>query len=245
MFSIGGHADKEMIAGRGQNRHYESRRSSPLESSNTVSSFFFVSLTTLLTIVNPVSALAPFLAMTHGESREKRADTARRAAIVSSAIMAGCALLGNFIFRFYGITLPALKVAGGILLFFVAFDMINARTSRTRSTEDEQREGAAKDDVAVFPIAIPLLSGPGAIVSIFMLSEQAHGMLELVMLYVAIAVVGVTCYLTMKEAHRITDRIGRIGMNVISRLMGLVLATMSAQFVIDGLAAALPGLVQK
>ena len=78
-----------------------------------------------------------------------------------------------------------------------------------------------------------------------MLSEQAHGTFELIMLYGAIAVVGAACYLTLKEAHRITDRIGRIGMNVISRLMGLVLATMSAQFVIDGLAAALPGLIQK
>lgn len=210
-----------------------------------MSSFFLVSLTTLLTIVNPVSALAPFLAMTHGESHERRAYTARRAALVSSCILAGCALLGNFIFRFYGITLPALKVAGGILLFFVAFDMINARASRTKSTEDEQREGAAKDDVAVFPIAIPLLSGPGAIVSVFMLSDQAHGMIEPAMLYIAIAVVGIASYLTLKEAHRITDRIGRIGMNIISRLMGLVLATMAAQFVIDGLSAALPGLINK
>lgn len=207
-----------------------------------MSSFFFVCLTTIATIVNPIGALAPFLAMTHGESQERRARTARRAAIVSSCILAGCAAAGGFIFRFYGITLPALKVAGGVLLFFVAFDMINARTSRTKSTEDEQREGAAKDEVAIFPIAIPLLSGPGAIVSVFMLSDQAHGMIEPLALYFAIAFVGIGSYLTLKEAPRITDRIGRIGMNVISRLMGLVLATMSAQFVIDGLSAALPGL---
>ncbi len=205
-------------------------------------SFFFVCLTTLLTIVNPVSALAPFLAMTHGESHERRRRTALRAAIVSTCILAGCAALGGFIFRFYGITLPALKVAGGVLLFFVAFDMINARTSRTKSTEDEQREGAAKDEVAVFPIAIPLLSGPGAIVSVFMLSDQAHGVIQPAALYLAIAVVGLASYLSLKEAHRISDRIGRIGMNVVSRLMGLVLATMSAQFIIDGLSAALPGL---
>lgn len=207
-----------------------------------MSSFFFVCLTTLLTIVNPIGALAPFLAMTHGESHERRARTARRAAIVSSGILAGCALLGGFVFRFYGITLPALKIAGGVLLFFVAFDMINARTSRTKSTEDEQREGAAKDEVAIFPIAIPLLSGPGAIVSVFMLSDQAHGMIEPAALYIAIGFTGIASYVTLREAHRITDRIGRIGMNVISRLMGLVLATMSAQFIIDGLSAALPGL---
>lgn len=210
-----------------------------------MSSFFFVCLTTVITIVNPVGALAPFIAMTHGESHERRARTARRAAIVSTCILAGCAALGGFVFRFYGITLPALKVAGGVLLFFVAFDMINARTSRTKSTEDEQREGAAKDEIAVFPIAIPLLSGPGAIVSVFMLSDQAEGVMRPLALYAAIAVVGLASYLTLKEAHRITDRIGRIGMNVVSRLMGLVLATMSAQFIIDGLSAALPGLTGK
>ncbi|CAN5557199.1 YchE family NAAT transporter [soil metagenome] len=207
-----------------------------------MSSFFFVCLTTIATIVNPFSALAPFLAMTHGETHDRRARTARRAAIVSTCILAGCAAAGGFIFRFYGITLPALKVAGGVLLFFVSFDMINARASRTKSTEDEQREGAAKDEVAIFPIAIPLLSGPGAIVSVFMLSDQAHGMMEAMALYAAIAFVGLGSYLTLKEAPRISDRIGRIGMNVISRLMGLVLATMSAQFIIDGLSAALPGL---
>lgn len=210
-----------------------------------MSSYFLVSLTTLLTIVNPFGALAPFLAMTHGETHERRARTAMRAAIVSSCILAGCALLGGFIFRFYGITLPALKVAGGVLLFFVAFDMINARTSRTKSTEDEQREGAAKDEIAVFPIAIPLLSGPGAIVSVFMLSDQAHGMLEPMALCFAILFTGLASYFVLKEAHRITDRIGRIGMNVVSRLMGLVLATMSAQFIIDGLSAALPGLAHR
>lgn len=210
-----------------------------------MASFFFLCLTTLFTIVSPVGALAPFLAMTHGESHERRARTALRAAIVSSCILAGCAAVGGFIFRFYGITIPALRVAGGVLLFFVAFDMINARASRTKSTEDEQREGAAKDEIAVFPIAIPLLSGPGAILSVFLLSDQAKNVMESIGLYVAIGFVGIASYLTLREAHRITDRIGRIGMNVVQRLMGLILATQSAQFIIDGLRAALPGLTGK
>lgn len=211
-----------------------------------MSAFFLLSLTTLLTIVNPLGALAPFLSMTHNESHAKRRRTARRAAIVSSGVLAGCAALGGFIFRFYGITLPALKVAGGVLLFFVAFDMINARTSRTKSTEDEEIEGAAKDEVAVFPLAIPLLSGPGSIVSVFMLADQARGWERDLALYGSICIVGLASYLTLSQAHRITDRIGQIGMGIISRLMGLVLATMSVQFIIDGLSAAIktsfPGL---
>ncbi len=209
-----------------------------------VGAFFFVSLTTLLTIVNPLGALGPFLAMTHNESPERRTRTALRAALVSSGILVGCASLGAFIFKFYGITLPALKVAGGVLLFFVALDMINARTSRSRSTKDEEHEGAAKEDVAVFPIAMPLLSGPGAIVSVFMLADQSDGMLKNIALYGAIGIVGVASYWTLKEAPRITDRIGHIGMNIVARLMGLVLATMAFQFIIDGLAVALPGLAR-
>ncbi len=204
-----------------------------------MSAFFLLSLTTLLTIVNPLGALAPFLAMTNNESLQKRRRTARRAAFVSSGVLAGCAALGGFIFRFYGITLPALKVAGGVLLFFVAFDMINARSSRTKSTEDEELEGAAKNEVAVFPLAIPLLSGPGSIVSVFMLADQANGWMRDLALYGAICVVGFVSYLTLSEAHRITDRIGHIGMNIISRLMGLVLATMSVQFIVDGFTAAM------
>lgn len=207
--------------------------------------FFLLSLTTLLTIVNPLGALVPFIAMTHSEDASKRRRTARRAAIVASGILVGCSALGAFIFRFYGITLPALKVAGGVLLFFVAFDMINARASRTKSTAVEESEGAAKEEIAVFPLAIPLLSGPGAIVSVFILADQASGWLQHLALYGAICIVGAASYWTLAYAHRITDRIGQIGMNIVSRLMGLVLATMAVQFVFDGLVAVFPALTTK
>lgn len=205
--------------------------------------YFIVSLTTLLTIVNPLGAIGPFLAMTHTEDSSRRKQTAKRAAWVASGILAGCAGLGAFIFRFYGITLPALKIAGGVLLFFVALDMINARSSRSKSTADEESEGASRDDIAVFPLALPLLSGPGSIVSVFMLADQAESVQKSLALYGAIGIVGVANYLVLKEAPKITRRIGQIGMNISARLMGLVLATMAVQFIIDGLAAALPGLM--
>lgn len=204
--------------------------------------FLFVAFSTLLTIVNPVGALGPFLAMTVGESVERRRQIAWRASLVSGGILAGCALAGAFIFRFYGITLPALKVAGGVLLFFVAFDMINARQSRTKQTAEEQSEGTMKEDIAVFPLAIPLLSGPGAIVSVFMLVDQAHTLPRQAALYAAIAITGFVVYLTLREAHRVVRVLGQIGMNVVSRLMGLVLAAIAVQFILDGVRAALPGL---
>ena len=205
-------------------------------------SFFLVAVSTLLTIVNPLGALGPFLAMTIGESKERRRQIAWRASIVAGAVLAGCALAGSFIFRFYGITLPALKVAGGVLLFFVAFDMINARPSRTKQTAEEQSEGTMKEDIAVFPLAIPLLSGPGSIVSVFMLSDQAHGFEPSLGLYGAIAITSLAAYLVLREAHRVIGMLGQIGINVISRLMGLVLAAIAVQFILDGVKAALPHL---
>ena len=205
--------------------------------------YLFVAVSTLFTLVNPLGAIGPFLAMTVGESTEKRRDQARRASIVASAVLAGSALVGSFVFSFFGITLPALKIAGGILLFFIAFDMVNARQSGTKTTKEEQSEGQNKEDIAVFPLGIPLLAGPGSIVSVFVLSEQAKTLPNQVSLYGAIAITGLTIFLTLRQAHLLANILGQTGINVFSRLMGVVLAAISIQFVIDGLRAALPGLV--
>ncbi|MCM2282561.1 MAG: MarC family protein [Bdellovibrionaceae bacterium] len=190
--------------------------------------------------MNPVGALGPFIAMTMDDAPEKRRNIALRAAIVSGAILAGCAAVGAFIFKFYGITIPALKIAGGVLLFFVGFDMINARPSRTKQTEEEQSEGVLKPDVAVFPLGIPLLSGPGSIVSVFMLADKANTFERHAAIYLAIVLVSVISWLSLREAHRIVKLMGQIGINVMSRLMGVMLAAIAVQFIIDGLRAAFP-----
>lgn len=205
--------------------------------------YLFVAVSTLFTLVNPLGAIGPFLAMTVGESGERRRDQARRASIVASGVLAGSALVGSFVFSFFGITLPALKIAGGILLFFIAYDMVNARPSRTRQTAEEQTEGEQKEDIAVFPLGIPILSGPGSIVSVFVLSEQAKTVVNQFALYGAIAITGLTIYLVLKEAHRVAKVLGQTGINVFSRLMGVVLAAISIQFILDGLRGALPGLM--
>lgn len=206
--------------------------------------FIFVAFMTLITIVNPLGALGPFLVMTVTDSMEKRRDIARRAALTCTGILIGCALAGSFVFRFYGITLPALKIAGGILLFFIAFDMVNARPSRTRQTDEEESEGVARDDVAVFPLAIPLLAGPGSIVSIFILSDQANSALRATSLYLAIMATGLISYMLLREAPRLVSFLGAIGMNVMGRLQGILLAASAVQFILDGLKTALPGLLK-
>ncbi len=202
-------------------------------------SFFFVSLTTIFSIVNPLGALGPFLAMTANDPKEKRLSTAKRSSLVSFLVLIGCATAGTFIFQFYGISLPAVKIAGGILLFLVALDMINARPSRTKSTSEEAEEGIEKEDVAIFPLAIPLISGPGSIVSVFILAERAQSLLHHFYLYLAIALTMVGVFLILRSGHQIARWLGKIGINVFARLMGLILAAIAAQFVIDGVAAVL------
>lgn len=205
-------------------------------------SFFFVAFSAIFTIVNPLGALGPFLAMTAGDSKEKRASTAARACIVSFAVLCGCAAMGTLIFRFFGITLPALKIAGGFLLFLVAMDMINARESRTKGTEEEKKEGFLKEDIAIFPLGIPLLSGPGSIVSVFILVDRAQNMVHHGLIYASIGLTMFLSFLMLKQANTLAKILGQTGINVFSRLMGLSLAAIAVQFVIDGLGEALPGL---
>ena len=168
---------------------------------------------------------------------------ARRAAWVSFGVLVVCAAVGGFLFRFFGITLPAVKVAGGILLFLIAMDMLNARQSRAKGTLEEAEEGSVKDDIAVFPLAIPLLSGPGAIVTIFILVDKAQSVPEHAALYTSLAITAILSFMVLREAGRLVKLMGQIGLNVFSRLMGLVLAAIAMQFIIDGAKEALPGLI--
>ncbi len=204
--------------------------------------FFLIAVSTVVTIVNPFGAVGPFLAMTAGDDDidlTRRRKIALRASIVAAIVLLICAALGSFIFKFFGITIPALKISGGILLFLVAIDMLNARNSNLKSNKEEQDEGAMREQVAVFPIAIPLLAGPGAIGSVFMLMDQAESLPKQASVYAAILISMGFSYLVLREAHRISRLLGRIGMNVLTRLMGLILASIAAQFIIDGIAGAM------
>lgn len=209
---------------------------------NSFNSFFLIAFSTLFTIVNPLGALGPFIAMTGDYDKQKRVQTAKRATIVAFGVLLTSSILGAFIFRFFGVTIPALRISGGTLLFFVAVDMLNARPSRVKSTSEEAEEGSAKEDIGIFPLAIPLLSGPGSIVSVFILSEKATEPIQHLGLYAAIFVTAGISYFVLREASRLAVFLGQIGINVMSRLLGLILAAVAVQFVLDGLKEALPRL---
>lgn len=204
--------------------------------------FFLVAFPAIFTIVNPLGAVGPFLAMTARDSLDKRYSTAKRACLLATIVLVVCAGIGGFLFQFLGITLPALKIAGGVLLFGVALDMLNARESRSKATDEEQQEGTLKEDIAVFPLGIPLLSGPGSMISVFILMERAQSGFEQALIFVAIAATMLVSFFVLVQASRLARLLGATGINVMSRMMGLVLAAIAVQFVLTGLTEALPGL---
>jgi multiple antibiotic resistance protein len=207
-----------------------------------MNSFFLVAFPAIFTIVNPLGAVGPFLAMTARDSLDKKSSTAKRACLMATVVLLICTALGAFIFRFFGITLPALKIAGGCLLFLVAIDMINARESRTKATQEEREEGTVKEDIAVFPLGIPLLSGPGSMVTVFILVEKANTTIEMGFIYLSILATMALSYVVLKQAARLARLLGATGINVLSRVMGLILAAIAVQFILNGLIEGLPGL---
>ena len=207
-----------------------------------VNSFFFIAFTTLITIVNPIGAIAPFIAVTHGYTRRQQRRLAQKAVFVAGAALVACAAVGSVVFKFYGITLPAVKVAGGILVLLVSIDMLHAKESRTKGTQEETQEAADKESAGIFPLAIPLLTGPGSILSTFMLMDQADSVASQLSVYFSIALVMATTFVVLTQAHHLTRLLGQTGLNVLSRLMGLVLASIAMQFILDGIKGALPGL---
>ncbi len=168
-------------------------------------------------------------------SKPERRLVAKRASRVAFIVLLTTTLMGSLIFQAFGITLPAFRIAGGIILFLIALEMLRANPTRYRTSKEEQKEAEERDDVAIFPVGIPLLAGPGSITTALILGEQAFTWDEHLVLILVLAAGMAGVYFTLRSADRISDKIGAIGKNVLTRLMGIVLAAVAAQFVIDGL----------
>jgi multiple antibiotic resistance protein len=152
------------------------------------------------------------------------------------------AVAGTVIFRLLGVTLGAFKVAGGILLLLTSIDMLRAQQVRTRIIPEEEQEGAEKDDVAIFPLAIPLLAGPGAIATVTALMGRAGRVLFAVPVILSIAVTCAASYAMLRAAGRISLFLGVTGLNVMNRVIGLIIGALAVQFVFDGLRDTFPRL---
>ena len=195
--------------------------------------FALLAFTSILFIVNPIAVIPTYLVITQRQTSEQRAAAARRACIAATCILFAFALAGAQISRLFGITIDAFRVAGGLILWVVAMDMLRGPRT-TQETPAEIVEGQEKDDVAVTPLAVPMLAGPGAISTVMVLAGQARGPSQAVVVYGSIALTAVACWLSLRLGDRLMARLGRTGIRIVTRLMGLLLAAVAVQFVITG-----------
>jgi multiple antibiotic resistance protein len=207
--------------------------------------YTLVTFGSLFSIVDPFAAVPIFLALAGAQPPRELARTALRASATCFVVLSVFGIAGNFIFSFFGITLPAFKIAGGILLFGVGLEMMRARRSDTRTTNEEERDAETKEDVGLIPLGLPLLSGPGAIATVMVLVGKAKDVPERVSLFLVIAAVSVITFLVLRSASMVLRVLGKTGVNVIGRVMGLILAAVAMQFVLDGLHEAFPHVMGK
>lgn len=199
--------------------------------------FAVTAFATAFAIIDPIGMIPLTLAVMAGVPADARARTVDRAVVVAAAIMFTMGILGHLILRSLGITLPAFMIAGGILLLLISIDMVFARRIGAKQTDEEAREGAATENPAIFPLAIPMIAGPGAIASVFLLVSLAKGSWSaFAILVAAYAAALVATWVCMRAATVIAVRIGHTGINVVTRLFGIILAALAVQFILNGTA---------
>lgn len=200
--------------------------------------FFAAAFVTIFTVVDPVGVAALFLALVPPVDPRERLRIIRRAVIVASIILYAFAAGGSNLLNFLGITQPAFAIAGGILLLLIAVDMLFARPSRTRETPQEQREALRSSDISVFPLAIPILSGPGAIATVVLyMSEAGTDVKKIAAVAASILIALVASYLAMRLSGLLLRVLGETGVHVVGRVMGILLAALAVQFVLNGVLA--------
>lgn len=197
--------------------------------------YSLLALSSLFVIVDPIAAVPTFLAMTPNDTAAARVRMARTACMTAALMLAGFGLVGEHLFRVLGITMPAFQIAGGIVLLMVAMDMLRARKSETRESPAETEEGASKADIAITPLAIPLLAGPGAFSTVLLLQSKADSVGKQIALYACVAAVCLASFVVFWLAAKQARRLSPIAMRITTRLMGLLLAAIAMQFVLSGL----------
>jgi multiple antibiotic resistance protein len=189
----------------------------------------------LFIVLDPIGVAWLFAALTVGNTPQQQWRTALRGVLLAGGILYVFFFFGSGLLSWMGISLPAFRIAGGVLLFLLSLEMVFARQSGLRSTtKGEQDEAQHKDDISVFPLAFPLLAGPGAITTVLLMVGQIHSFSERMVMAAVIFVVAVVTLLILLLARRLAGLLGQTGANVISRLLGLVLSALAMQFIIDG-----------
>jgi multiple antibiotic resistance protein len=197
--------------------------------------FSFVTFSSIFFLVDPFAAIPAFLAMTIDENRCDRRRLARRAAITCFLVLTAFAFAGTLIFKIFGITLPAFRIAGGLILLLIGLEMLQAHRSHTQEVPAETQEGAEKDDIGVIPMGIPMLAGPGAISTVMVQMGQSIVWWRAAVVLGSIALTAVVAYGVLAGAERVRKVLGETGIRILMRMMGLLLTAIAVQFVVNGL----------
>ena len=198
-------------------------------------SFILLTFSSLFTLINPIGITPILLSMTEDESDSEYQVIIKKGIITAYIILTIFAIMGDLIFKFYGITIYAFMIAGGILFLRNSFDMIDSKISRESSTPLETKEAIQKEDISVTPIGIPLIAGPGAITSIMILSSQTSSYVDKCIVHINILITLIITYIILLLGKKISKKIGTTGIRIIQRIMGLILLVISIQFIINGI----------
>jgi len=198
-------------------------------------SFFIFAFSSLFTLVNPIGILPVILSLTKDIDQKEYNQIIFRSCFIALIILMIFAILGEWIFSFYGITVHAFKIAGGILFLRIGINMLEAKISRTKSTPKEEEEASSIEDIALSPIGIPIIAGPGALSSVMLLGTEAANQKHKIIFYLTILItLLVTCFI-LYIGKKFSKKLGTTGLRVIQRIMGLLLMVIAVQFIIDGI----------
>ena len=196
----------------------------------------------LIALINPLSVLPMFISLTHDFSAQQKQRAIRTAALTVVAVVAVSALLGENIIRFFGISTASLQVSGGLLILLMALNMLNAQPGGTKTTVEERDEAEHKDAIGVVPLGIPLLTGPGAMSTVIVMAHNAKKPMDYAAIIGSGVVIAMLVWLTLQMAQPIARTLGRTGINIATRIMGLLVAAVAVEFIVDGLTAMIPAL---
>jgi multiple antibiotic resistance protein len=201
----------------------------------SLAEYIFLVASSLFVIVDPIASVPAFIAMTAHDDPEQRIRMARLACCVVAAVLLVFAIGGEWVFKLLGITMPAFQIAASIVLLLIALDMVRAQRSRVQQTLEETTAGAEKTDIAITPLAIPMLAGPGAISTVIVLEHRATGVPQHLALYVCIVGIAMVSYMIFRFSARSTRWLSPIITNIMLRIMGMMLASVAIQFLLDAI----------
>lgn len=198
--------------------------------------------TGLLAIVNPIGAIPIFLSLTSSQGAKERNRISIVAATTVVLVLGVSLFMGETILNFFGITIASFRVAGGILILLIAVSMMHAKLSAAKQTEEETQDAAEKESIAVVPMGLPLLAGPGAISTIILFAHRDSSLMHYLIGVADILLLAISVWLSFRLAPTIGRILGKTGINIVTRIMGLIIAALGVEFITNGLKQLLPGL---